>query len=68
MGFDFDFGHSKGSKMHFFYFWSRDPVKTACEESVFKNNFFFIDLESLPILTTNSDEYESKSAFFPYKG
>ena len=69
MGSDFDFGHSKGSKMHFFYFWSRDPVKTAGDASVFKNKFFLlIDLGSLPIVTTNFDEYESKSAFCPYKG
>ena len=63
MGFNFDFGHSKGPKMHFLVFC---PIKTACYVSVFKNNFFFIDLESLPIVTANFDEYESKSVFCPY--
>ena len=51
--------------MHFLVF---GPVKTAGDVSVFKYNFFFIDLESLPIVTANFDEYESKSACYPYKG
>ena len=64
MGFNFDFGHSKRPKMHFLVF---GPVKTDGDASIFKNNFFLIDLESLPIVTA-FDEYESKSARCPYKG
>ena len=66
MGFDFDFGHSKGSKMHFFLFLVPGSRKNGRRRERFqKYIFFFIDLESLPIVTANFDEYESKSARCP---
>ena len=53
VGFNFDFGNSKGPKMHFLVF---GPIKTDGDASIFKNNFFLTAFD------------ESKSARCPYKG